>query len=65
MGAVFGGVGFQMPVVAKRLACRPQQGEQHDGKGVEQPQPVSTFRRIYPHGSHPHAETQILRIAQS
>ena len=57
MGAVFGSVGFQMPVVAKRLAGRAQQGEQHHRESVEQPQPVSTFRRVHPHGSHPHAET--------
>ena len=37
MSAMFGGVGFQMPVVAERLAGRPEQCQQHHREGIEQP----------------------------
>ena len=33
-------------------------------KALSKPQPGAALRRIYPHGAHPHAEAQVLCIAQ-
>jgi hypothetical protein len=41
MGAAFGGVGLEMPVVAERFAGSSEQRQQDHGEGVDQPQAVT------------------------
>ena len=44
MGAGLDGVGLEMAVHAEALAGGAEQGEQDDGEGVEQQQPVAPLR---------------------
>jgi len=42
-----------------------EQGQQNDGEGVEQQQPVTPVRVIDAESAHAHAETKMLRLAKS
>src|SRR5674476_1065849 len=53
-----------MAVVTKSLARGSKQCEQSDGKSIQQPKPIPSFRRVDAHRSHPHAKAQVLRIAK-
>src|SRR5450830_367756 len=53
-----------MAVVTKSLARGSKQCEQSDGKSIQQPKPIPSFRRVDAYRSHPHAKAQVLRIAK-
>lgn len=57
-------IGFEVPVVAERLASRAEQGQQDDGEGVDQLEAVAPVGGADVHGAHPHAEAQVVRIAE-
>src|SRR4051812_20471113 len=65
MGAGLDGVGLEMAVHAEALAGGAEQGEQNNGEGVEQQQPVAPLRVADVNGGEPHAEAQILGIAEA
>ena len=56
MRALFGGVGFEMTVISESLPCSSEQCQQDDGKSIQQPKPVPSFRRANSYRSHPHAK---------
>ena len=64
VGAPLGGIGFEMPVVAKGFAGGSKQGEQSHGKGIEEPQAIAPIWGADMDGAHPHAEAQIFGIAE-
>jgi len=41
VGAALWGIGFEVPVIAERFSGGPEQSEQGDGKGIEQPQAIA------------------------
>src|SRR5674476_1493683 len=53
-----------MAVVTKSLARGSKQCEKSEGKRIQQPKPIPSFRRVDAHRSHPHAKAQVLRIAK-
>jgi len=64
VGAPRARVGFEVPVIAKRFAGRAEQGQQHDGEGVDQPQAVAPVGGADAHRGHAHAEAQVLGVAE-
>src|SRR4051812_2581937 len=65
MGAGLDGIGLEVTVHAEALAGGAEQGEQDDGKGVEQQQPVAPLRVTDPDCREAHAEAQILGIPEA
>jgi len=53
-----------VPVIAERFAGRAEQGEQHDGEGVDQPQAVAPVGGADVDRAHPHAEAQVLGVVE-
>src|ERR1700752_989643 len=58
------GVGFQQSVQAEPLASRAQQGQQRGGKGADQQQAVTPHRLADAGRRQPHAELQVLDVAE-
>jgi hypothetical protein len=54
-----------MAVHAEAFAGGAEQGEQNDGKGIEQQQPVAPLGVCDADRSEAHAEAQILGIAEA
>jgi hypothetical protein len=65
MGAGLNGVGLEVAVHAEALASGTEPGEQDDGEGVEQQQPVAALRIGDPHRAKAQAETQVLGIPEA
>src|SRR3954462_9635998 len=63
MGAGLDGVGLEVAVHAEALASGTEQGEQDDGEGVEQQQPVAALRIGDAHRAE--AEAQVLGIPEA
>ena len=65
MSAPFGGVGLEVPIVAQLFSCGAQKRQQDHCEGIDQPQAVSPVRRADMHRSEPHAEAEILCVAET
>ena len=64
MSAPFGGVDLEC-VVDPTLSCGAQKRQQDHCEGIDQPQAVSPVRRADMHRSEPHAEAEILCVAET
>src|SRR3984885_12714631 len=65
MSAPFGGVGLEVPIVAQLFSGGAQERQQDHGEGIDQPQTVPPVRRADMHRSEPHAEAEILCVAET
>src|SRR3954447_4690374 len=65
MGTGLDGVGLEVAVHAEALAGSTEQGEQDDGEGVEQQQPVAALRIGDPHRAEAQAEAQVLGVPEA
>ena len=65
MSAPPGRVGLEMPIVAQLFSGGAEQRQQDHCEGIDQPQAVSPVRRADMHRSEPHAEAEILCVAET
>src|SRR6185437_17182048 len=60
-----GGVGLEVPIVAQLFAGSAQERQQYHCEGIDQPQAIPPARRADMHRSEPHAEPEILCVAET
>src|SRR4051812_40271769 len=65
MGTGLDGVGLEVAVHAEALASGTEPGEQDDGEGVEQQQPVAALRIGDAHRAQAQAEAQVLGVPEA
>ena len=65
MGAGFRGIGLEQPVHAETLAGGTEQGEQDDGKGIDEEQAVAASGFADAGDAKPHTEAQVFGIAKT
>ena len=65
VGSALGGVDFEMTVHAEAFAGGAEQGQKHDGEGVEEKQPVAPSRIGDAKRAHAHAEAQVRAVAEA
>ena len=65
MSAPPGRVGLEMPIVAQLFSGGAEERQQDHCEGIDQPQAVSPVRRADMHRSEPHAEPEILCVAET